>query len=43
MTPPQAVHDYGGDSGNPEGRITRDVVLAAALELIDRDGVDGNS
>ena len=25
------------------GRITRDVVLAAALELIDRDGVDGLS
>ena len=43
MTPPPAGHDDGDASGNPDGRITRDVVLAAALELIDRDGVDGLS
>ena len=43
MTPPPASRDDGDASANPEGRITRDVVLAAALELIDRDGVDGLS
>jgi len=43
MTPPPAGRDDGDASGNPDGRITRDVVLAAALELIDRDGVDGLS
>ncbi len=43
MTPPpadRAVNDaaaYGG------GKLTRDVVLATALEIIDRDGVDGLS
>ena len=26
---------------NGGGKITRDVVLAAALEIIDRDGADG--
>ena len=43
MTPPPAGRDDGDASANPDGRITRDVVLAAALELIDRDGVDGLS
>jgi Bacterial regulatory proteins, tetR family len=43
MTAPPAGRDDGDASGNPDGRITRDVVLAAALELIDRDGVDGLS
>src|ERR1700689_899695 len=43
MTPSPANRDDGNASANPEGRITRDVVLAAALELIDRDGVDGLS
>ncbi len=41
MAPPPAGRDDGG--ANPDGKITRDVVLAAALELIDRDGVDGLS
>src|SRR6204780_5834015 len=43
MTPPPADRHDAGATGNPEGRIPRDVVLAAALELIDRDGVDGLS
>ena len=43
MAPPPADRDDGDASANPGGRITRDVVLAAALELIDRDGVDGLS
>jgi len=43
MAPPPADRDDGGPSANPDGKITRDVVLAAALELIDRDGVDGLS
>jgi AcrR family transcriptional regulator len=43
MTQPQAGHDDGDASGKPDGRITREVVLAAALELIDQDGVDGLS
>jgi AcrR family transcriptional regulator len=32
-----------GDAVNRDGKITRDVVLAAALELIDRAGVDSLS
>ena len=43
MAPPPADRDDGAASANLDGRITRDVVLAAALELIDRDGVDGLS
>jgi hypothetical protein len=42
MTPP-AGRDDGDAGANRDGRITRDVVLAAALELIDRDGADGLS
>ena len=43
MTPPPADRHNGGATGNRDGRITRDVVLAAVLELIDRDGVEGLS
>ena len=43
MAPPPADRDDGDARANPDGRIPRDVVLAAALELIDRDGVDGLS
>src|SRR5580658_6933519 len=43
MTPPPADRHNGGATGNPDGRITRDVVLAAALDLIDRDGAEGLS
>ena len=43
MAPPPGGRDDGGASANPDGKITRGVVLAAALELIDRDGVDGLS
>ena len=43
MTPPPADRVDGGARAKPDGRITRDVVLNAALELIDRDGVDGLS
>ena len=43
MKPPPADPDDGDASANPDGRITRDMVLAAALELIDGDGVGGLS
>src|SRR6201996_5455907 len=43
MTPPRGDRHDGGAGASPDGRITRDVVLATALELIDRDGVDGLS
>ena len=43
MTPPPADRKNGDASAHPGGRITRDAVLAAALELIDRDGADGLS
>src|ERR1035441_9812092 len=42
MTPPTDSTVSGAD-GNRDGKITRDVVLATALEIIDRDGVDGLS
>ena len=42
MTTPAARAD--GDAANSgDGKITRDVVLAAALEIIDRDGTDALS
>ena len=42
MTPPPAGRTAGAaDSGS--GKVTREVVLAAALQIIDRDGVDGLS
>ena len=37
---PQAA---GGDTGSGDGRVTREVVLATALEIIDRDGVEALS
>jgi AcrR family transcriptional regulator len=40
MTPPPAGRDNGDAGANPDGRITRHVVLSAALQLVDRDGVD---
>lgn len=32
-----------GDAGSGDGKVTRELVLATALELIDRDGVDALS
>jgi AcrR family transcriptional regulator len=43
MTPPQPVRASGGAAANGTGKITREVVLAAALEIIDRDGADALS
>src|SRR5450755_272465 len=40
MTPPPAARDT---TANGSGKITRDVVLAAALEIIDRDRADALS
>ncbi|HLX49445.1 MAG TPA: TetR/AcrR family transcriptional regulator C-terminal domain-containing protein [Streptosporangiaceae bacterium] len=37
MSPPRAAQDT---TANGDGKITREVVLAAALEIIDRDGAD---
>jgi len=37
MSPPRAAQDT---AANGDGKITREVVLAAALEIIDRDGAD---
>ena len=33
----------GDDAANGSGKVTRDVILAAALKIIDRDGADGLS
>ena len=43
MTRPLAGRTAGDSPVNGSGKITRDAVLAAALEIIDRDGVDGLS
>ncbi|HEY3010510.1 MAG TPA: TetR/AcrR family transcriptional regulator C-terminal domain-containing protein [Micromonosporaceae bacterium] len=43
MTPPPADRAVDDAAANGTGKITRDVVLAAALEIIDRDGVDALS
>ena len=43
MTPPTADRSADDDGANRDGKITRDVVLATALEIIDRDGIDGLS
>jgi AcrR family transcriptional regulator len=41
MTSSQPAGGSPRDTGvNPDGKITRGVVLAAALELIDRDGAE---
>jgi AcrR family transcriptional regulator len=43
MTPPTAGPVAGDADGSRDAAITRDVVLAAALEIIDRDGSDALS
>ncbi|MCW2638268.1 MAG: TetR family transcriptional regulator [Dactylosporangium sp.] len=43
MTPPPADRAVDDAAANGSGKITRDVVLAAALEIIDHDGVDALS
>jgi AcrR family transcriptional regulator len=43
MTPPPPDHSVQATDANRDGKVTRDVVLATALELIDRDGIDGLS
>ena len=43
MTRSLAGRVASGTPANGSGKITRDAVLAAALEIIDRDGVDGLS
>src|ERR1700730_2262917 len=43
MTSPQAGPSAREAAPNGSGRITRDVVLAAALDIIDRDGADALS
>jgi len=42
-TPPAARTADAGTGANGSGKITRDVILAAALDIIDRDGADGLS
>ncbi len=42
-TPPVARTADADTAANGSGKITRDVILAAALDIIDRDGVDGLS
>jgi AcrR family transcriptional regulator len=43
MTQTPAGRAAGDTASNGGGKITREVVLAAALEIIDRDGADGLS
>src|SRR5580698_4996900 len=43
MTQSPADRAVQGAGAHRDGKITRDVVLAAALEIIDRDGADGLS
>ena len=43
MTRPPADHATSDAAANANGKITRDVVLAAALQIIDRDGAGGLS
>ncbi len=43
MTPQSAGRIADDADANRDGKITRDVVLAAALKIIDRDGADGLS
>jgi AcrR family transcriptional regulator len=43
MTPPPRGRSAGDAAANGSGKITREVVLAAALEIIDADGADGLS
>ena len=41
MRPPHADGTAGIAGAAGDGKITRDVVLAAALKIIDRDGAEG--
>jgi AcrR family transcriptional regulator len=43
MTPPPRGRTTSAAAANGSGKITREVVLAAALEIIDADGADGLS
>ena len=43
MTPPPPGRPAADATATRNGKITREVVLAAALEIIDRDGTDGLS
>jgi AcrR family transcriptional regulator len=43
MTPPPAGRAGGDAKANGDGKITRELVLAAALDIIDCDGVEGLS
>jgi AcrR family transcriptional regulator len=45
MTPPRAGRAAGDTNANAngDGKITRELVLAAALDIIDSDGADGLS
>ena len=43
MTPPPRGRSAGDAAANGSGKITREVVLAAALEIIDADGASGLS
>jgi AcrR family transcriptional regulator len=43
MTRPPGGRSTGDAAANGTGKITRDVVLAAALQIIDADGADGLS
>jgi AcrR family transcriptional regulator len=43
MTPAPPDRTVSNTQATRNGKITRDVVLATALELIDRDGIDGLS
>jgi AcrR family transcriptional regulator len=43
MTPPPVNDTLGDGDSIRDGKITRDVVLATALEIIDRDGADALS
>ena len=43
MTPPRAGRAGSDATANGDGKITREAVLAAALDIVDRDGADGLS
>ena len=43
MTPPPSDRTAADGDMTRDGKITRDVLLAAALEIIDRDGAGGLS
>jgi AcrR family transcriptional regulator len=43
MTPPTVDRIAGDVAANRDGKVTRDVVLAVALQIIDRDGIVGLS